>query len=144
MVYLFTLILTIYGLNVAFARHALRKNNPNANRLDVNIGLFSHDHRRAVYFCLDQILLTQNRTIILTGDVLFALANVLVFFSHALWQFILTQGLLLGGDTYTGMVKEKMRAGDGYRFEWHWHWSSSIGSGLFGELWMSVSDSETE
>ena len=36
------------------------------------------------------------RTIISIGAVLFALANVLASFSQALWQFMLTQGLLLG------------------------------------------------
>ena len=39
------------------------------------------------------------RTIISIGAVLFALANVLASFSVALWQFILTQGLLLGCGT---------------------------------------------
>ena len=39
------------------------------------------------------------RTIISIGAVLFALANVLASFSKALWQFILTQGLLLGCGT---------------------------------------------
>ena len=39
------------------------------------------------------------RTITLIGAVLFALANVLASFSQALWQSILTQGLLLGCGT---------------------------------------------
>ena len=39
------------------------------------------------------------RTITLIGAMLFALANCLASFSQALWQFILTQGLLLGCGT---------------------------------------------
>lgn len=39
------------------------------------------------------------RTIIIIGAVLFALANVLASFSQALWQFILTQGMVLGCGT---------------------------------------------
>ncbi|MCJ1227211.1 hypothetical protein MMC12_003866 [Toensbergia leucococca] len=39
------------------------------------------------------------RTMTLIGAVLFALANLLASFSQTLWQFILTQGLLLGCGT---------------------------------------------
>ena len=39
------------------------------------------------------------RTITLIGAVLFALANILASFSQSLWQFVLTQGLLLGCGT---------------------------------------------
>ena len=39
------------------------------------------------------------RTITIMGGVIFAVANVLASFSQTLWQFILTQGLLLGCGT---------------------------------------------
>lgn len=39
------------------------------------------------------------RTMVLIGGLLFALANVLASFSQYLWQFILTQGVLLGFGT---------------------------------------------
>ena len=106
MVSSFTLTLTACGLNFAFGVYQElyeSLDGPFANATPAQIDLIG---------TLGVSLMTigapyasawtksySPRTIILIGAVLFALANVLASFCQALWQFVLTQGLLLGCGT---------------------------------------------
>ncbi|KAL6722099.1 hypothetical protein ACLMJK_001205 [Lecanora helva] len=79
------------------------------------------------------------RTMTMIGAALFALANFLASFSQALWQFILTQGLLLGCGTCLayipavtvapGWFKERRALAMGIALS---------GTGIGGTLWAPV------
>lgn len=102
----FTLTLTACGLNFAFGVYQElyeSMDGPFANATPAQIDLIG---------TLGVSLMTigapyasawtksySPRTMVLIGGLLFALANVLASFSRYLWQFILTQGVLLGFGT---------------------------------------------
>lgn len=102
----FTLTLTACGLNFAFGVYQElyeSMDGPFANATPAQIDLIG---------TLGVSLMTigapyasawtksySPRTMVLIGGLLFALANVLASFSQYLWQFILTQGVLLGFGT---------------------------------------------
>ena len=86
------------------------------------------------------------RTVIIIGALLFALANVLASFSQALWQFILTQGMLLGCGTCLvcipavtvapGWFKERIGLAMGIVLS-----GTSIGGALLAPIWRAVNAS---
>ena len=79
------------------------------------------------------------RSITIVGGVIFALANILASFSQSLWQFVLTQGLLLGCGTCLayipavtvapGWFKEKRGLAMGIVLS---------GTGIGGTIWAPV------